>query len=103
MAVLDDEGIVFTTDLDTPTGKDAGGPMPDGKEMAQHDLYARQLIANLKAASPAYTPAAAPNMKFVCGHGAIGDWGELCVYGYGWGQAGKPTAGTPIDPSRVCP
>ena len=103
VATLEDAHVVFTTDLDTPTGTDAGGPMPDGKEMSQHDVYARQLIANLAAASPSYTPVATPDMKFVCGHGAVGGWGELCVYGYGWGASGKPAPGTPIDPSKVCP
>jgi glyoxylase-like metal-dependent hydrolase (beta-lactamase superfamily II) len=101
--ILDSEQLLFTTDLDNPTGQDKGGSLPDGKERAAHDLYARQLYTNLKTAGAGYSPGSAPNMKFVGGHGAVGTWGELCVFGYGFGATGAPPMGTPIDASKVCP
>ena len=98
LPIVDDADVMFTTDLYNPTPGGTGGPLPDGKDRPAHDLYARQLYTILGTLG--YTPAAHPALRIVGGHGAVGTWGELCVWGFGFGSAPHDV---PIDPAKVCP
>jgi len=73
VAVVEDTRMLFTSDLYSPG---ALGPDPTGPEHPKHDLYARELLADLATLGIDSTKVT----TFVGGHGFLGDWAELRIF-----------------------